>query len=838
MDKAQEFATMAQEEVSEGDFKTATKLFTKAINHNNNNFKLYLDRALCNQKLGNHRESLDDCEAAVKLDNRNYQCHYQKACALANTAQMSQAETSFKKAIELQTAQENTTLIDIYTLLCNALVKLNQFSHIKEAHYNINGNSTNTNLGDNNYSHVNGVNNNNSNNNTNINNKQDDNIAPTAIITRGKRSNSCQVFGANEDIHRANDKTAINSKSSHHSFPVNLLSYDTAKKTEESNTITNPQSTSIINDSERLSHVDLQRHNLFNQVIPQQQQINYVSEPMRYGLDYNSSLDIYGHNKLLSHQRAGHQQYASFFDAAPYSLDENEPLTYGPIGPHLNKQMASNCSKTNKVYNNNGEKIDDARSRMDLPAHRDSRIKSKSVSGDMMSSTETLTSRDKVNIDNNHGSLLGQSSVDSGLSISQDGNESIISSQTLSRLAVNTDTDKSRNEDSAKLYNYESEWLFGDVAKIRAMSSHTQNMAQIDGSPSKKGNPSSAMNKTKVNDSISPRHHKQTEKSNLTQELRQNEERSRKSYANVIDGGGKFKVVNGPECDISGSIDKNNNSNFNHQIFIEKRAIRDDSESNKIEYQSYISTFASKDTSIASYSSGYDSKLDSDGKNLHPIEDRKLVAKDEDCDFTKATDSILANSMKNKPINQVHKTYNDKADLTNAQKSSNKSQVNMRATNVMGYKSLWIGSISPRCKKNTLEKVFARYGKITSIHLLSGRLSSIGTISAFVNFDNSESPINAICELRNKYIAYACVDKKSPLQFRLTPDDQHKKTLNKNDAKVRTAQLGECFYWRNYTRGCLRGDDCEFYHIPMNRAIDNPPWLLELTSPANNTKTI
>lgn len=151
-----------------------------------------------------------------------------------------------------------------------------------------------------------------------------------------------------------------------------------------------------------------------------------------------------------------------------------------------------------------------------------------------------------------------------------------------------------------------------------------------------------------------------------------------------------------------------------------------------------------------------------------------------------------------------------------------------RPTNIMGYHGLWIGNISGKCKKPILEQHLMQYGPVTSIHLLSDRVSSNGTISAFVNFKSPNAPVEVIHSLRGKFVKNICLDKKTPLQFRFTPTDHQKKMFNtKEDVKVKTASTGECFYWRNYTKGCVRESDCEYYHYPVNKAIDNPPWLIQ-----------
>lgn len=128
---------MAFEESDKGDHLMATKLLTTAIKIDPNNFELYLDRAICNHKLGDYLASLEDADAAIRLNPDKYTCYYQKALALIGLSKTRDAVRNFKKAIELRARQEESKLSELYNLLKNATEELHDASRKRPRQTNL-----------------------------------------------------------------------------------------------------------------------------------------------------------------------------------------------------------------------------------------------------------------------------------------------------------------------------------------------------------------------------------------------------------------------------------------------------------------------------------------------------------------------------------------------------------------------------------------------------------------------------------------------------------------------------------------------------------------------------
>jgi hypothetical protein len=125
MDCRTQLASMAIEELDNGDFVMATKILNTRIRLEPNNHEFYFERAICHHKLGNYQASLDDANAAIRLNPSDYNIHYQKGLALIGLSMFPEAVTSFKKAIELRAKQDDSKLSDIFKLLRDATNELN-----------------------------------------------------------------------------------------------------------------------------------------------------------------------------------------------------------------------------------------------------------------------------------------------------------------------------------------------------------------------------------------------------------------------------------------------------------------------------------------------------------------------------------------------------------------------------------------------------------------------------------------------------------------------------------------------------------------------------------------
>jgi hypothetical protein len=154
------------------------------------------------------------------------------------------------------------------------------------------------------------------------------------------------------------------------------------------------------------------------------------------------------------------------------------------------------------------------------------------------------------------------------------------------------------------------------------------------------------------------------------------------------------------------------------------------------------------------------------------------------------------------------------------------TNTDMKPTNLMGYKGLWVCNISPEVSYITLKKVFRKYGNFTGIQTFE-RKATNGSNIVFVHYDNSQSPSDAIAELFGIYRKDICFDESTPLKLRFTPSMEQTKSgdlPSMEKAKRIVEKSGECFNWR-LSSGCHKGDRCNLKHILINKSIDSQPWV-------------
>lgn len=101
----------------------AARLLTTRIRLEPDKHEFYFERSICHHKLGDYQASLDDANAAIRLNSADYNIHYQKGLALLGLSMFSEAITSFKKAIELRARQSHSKLSDIFNLLRDAMTE-------------------------------------------------------------------------------------------------------------------------------------------------------------------------------------------------------------------------------------------------------------------------------------------------------------------------------------------------------------------------------------------------------------------------------------------------------------------------------------------------------------------------------------------------------------------------------------------------------------------------------------------------------------------------------------------------------------------------------------------
>lgn len=92
---------LGNEYFKKGDFSTALKHYTEAINRNPDDPKLYSNRAACYTKLAAFDLGLKDCENCVKLDEKFIKGWIRMGKILQGMQQSSKALHAYQKAIEL-----------------------------------------------------------------------------------------------------------------------------------------------------------------------------------------------------------------------------------------------------------------------------------------------------------------------------------------------------------------------------------------------------------------------------------------------------------------------------------------------------------------------------------------------------------------------------------------------------------------------------------------------------------------------------------------------------------------------------------------------------------------
>ncbi|CRK94060.1 CLUMA_CG007583, isoform A [Clunio marinus] len=111
-EKAEEEKEKGNEYFKKGDFSSAVKHYTEAINRNPDDPKLYSNRAACYTKLAAFDLGLKDCEMCIKLDEKFIKGWIRKGKILQGMQNPSQALTAYQKALEIDPT--NSEAIDGY----------------------------------------------------------------------------------------------------------------------------------------------------------------------------------------------------------------------------------------------------------------------------------------------------------------------------------------------------------------------------------------------------------------------------------------------------------------------------------------------------------------------------------------------------------------------------------------------------------------------------------------------------------------------------------------------------------------------------------------------------
>lgn len=100
-EKAEQEKELGNEFFKKGDFSTALKHYTEAINRNPDDPKLYSNRAACYTKLAAFDLGLKDCEICVKLDEKFIKGWIRMGKILQGMQNSSKALHAYQKAVEL-----------------------------------------------------------------------------------------------------------------------------------------------------------------------------------------------------------------------------------------------------------------------------------------------------------------------------------------------------------------------------------------------------------------------------------------------------------------------------------------------------------------------------------------------------------------------------------------------------------------------------------------------------------------------------------------------------------------------------------------------------------------
>lgn len=105
-ERAEEEKEKGNEYFKKGEYSTAIKHYTEAINRNPEDPKLYSNRAACYTKLAAFDLGLKDCEKCVKLDDKFIKGWIRKGKILQGMQQQSKALTAYQKAMELDPSNQ------------------------------------------------------------------------------------------------------------------------------------------------------------------------------------------------------------------------------------------------------------------------------------------------------------------------------------------------------------------------------------------------------------------------------------------------------------------------------------------------------------------------------------------------------------------------------------------------------------------------------------------------------------------------------------------------------------------------------------------------------------
>lgn len=98
------------QKMSEKKFKEALDLFTKAIELDPKDWRIFVNRSYCSQQLNQLEDALRDANSAIDVNESNIAGHYRKGCVLLAKRQFRSAEESLKLGLKLDPNDKDLNL--------------------------------------------------------------------------------------------------------------------------------------------------------------------------------------------------------------------------------------------------------------------------------------------------------------------------------------------------------------------------------------------------------------------------------------------------------------------------------------------------------------------------------------------------------------------------------------------------------------------------------------------------------------------------------------------------------------------------------------------------------
>lgn len=112
IESSERLQALGLKNMQQSDFQDAIHVLNEAIRLNCQDYKSYVYRSYCYERLRKHDAALSDAKCAVTLNNLSYETYFPLGRALVGLGKYGEAEMAFKRALELDTKQEITPNIN------------------------------------------------------------------------------------------------------------------------------------------------------------------------------------------------------------------------------------------------------------------------------------------------------------------------------------------------------------------------------------------------------------------------------------------------------------------------------------------------------------------------------------------------------------------------------------------------------------------------------------------------------------------------------------------------------------------------------------------------------